>query len=146
MAFSLDDSPDDARWYSGTETRALQATVIFGQARHHLMKELNEKGCGRGFLPIPDGEDDKAFIKAMDEPDSGYSTEQYVDVMLRSIAKVLTRKKGHSIGILVIDAPISAEYMREEVVNSLPDLLIGRGLAIDAVAYLVNRDKCIRLS
>jgi hypothetical protein len=143
--FNLDSSDYDALWVRSQSSIKIEATVAQARARLNLMRELNKKGEGRGFLPITDDEKTERFLAAMDKEPSGYLTKEYVSTLDRAIRLCLRNKQNSPADILVIDAPASNECFPFERLGELPVLCEPQALAQRMEIYVIDREVCLRI-
>ncbi len=141
--FNLDSSDHDALWVRSQSTIKIEATVAQARARLNLMRELNKKGEGRGFLPITDEEETAQFLTVMDEEPSCYSTREYASTLEKAIRLCLQNKQHSPADILVIDAPVSSEYVPFERLGEIPVLGEPQVLAQRMEIYVIDREVCL---
>jgi hypothetical protein len=143
--FNLDSSDHDAQWVRSQSSIKIEATVAQARARLNLMRELNNTGEGRGFLPITDNEKTERFLAAMEKEPSCYSTKEYVTTLDRAIRLCLQNKQGTVADILIIDAPVSSEYITFERLREIPVLREPLALAQRAEIYVIDREVCVQI-
>ncbi len=81
----------------------------------------------------------------MEKEPSCYSTDEYVSTLDRAIRLCLQNKQRSSADILVIDAPVSSEYMRFEQVRQIPVLREPHPLVQRVEVYVIDREVCVQL-
>jgi hypothetical protein len=144
--FNLDSSNHDALWVRSQSSIKIEATVAQARARLNLMRELNTRGEGRGFLPIADDAKTEQFLAAMEKEPMCYSTKEYLSTLDRAIRLCLQKKLHSSADILVIDAPVSSEYIPSERVHDIPVLREPHALAQHMEIYVIDREVCFQIS
>lgn len=109
IQFPLDDGPHDCNiWHrEAARRRTIQITVVQGQERFYLMTELNETGCGRGFVGLNDDSSRSAFKKKMEQKREMYSTEQVRMAMVRAFRLCAEKKRQNQSDTLIISTSMA---------------------------------------
>ena len=70
------------------------------------MTELNQTGTGRGFLGLSDDAPKEDFVRKMDQPRVGYSTEEIGRSIICAVAICARNKSKFQGDTLLIEAPL----------------------------------------
>lgn len=98
IRFALSNSVPDC-WIrnEGHETlRGLEITRANVKERVWLARDLNQHGCGRGFLGLSDDDSDATYAMKMREDSGGYSTDEALEARLAGILRCIERKNEPS--------------------------------------------------
>lgn len=119
VRFSLDQQ---SHWdfeikSSEGNVRRYEVTGALRRSQYFLVKELNEKGCGRGYLGFPDDAPKKCFEEEMLREFKAYSTDEALATMCSSVGERIetkARKRARGLGqkalvadTLLIEAPLN---------------------------------------
>lgn len=109
IQFPLDDGPHDCNiWHrKPARHRTIQITVVQGVERFFLMTELNETGCGRGFVGLNDNSSRRAFKKKMAQEREMYSTGQVRTAMVGAFRLCADNKRQSQSNTLIISASMA---------------------------------------
>lgn len=107
ILFALGDTyPDCVVCRRDGSKRQIEVTVAQALERLYVMKELNEKGTGRGFLGLSDDAPHQEFRDQMGHERRMYSTDEAVQGIINAI-KICAENKRHYQGdVLLIEAPL----------------------------------------
>jgi hypothetical protein len=92
--------------------RTIQITLIQGRERLNLMTELNETGCGRGFLGVTDDRPTSEFFDAIGKEREMYSTAEGQRTIVQAIELCAQNKAGIQGDTLLIEAPTYLPMVR----------------------------------
>jgi hypothetical protein len=80
------DIPDCFMWREAASVpEGLEVTIAQGRARYFMAKELVQTGQGRGFADLQDDDDVEAFRGAFSRDSDGYTRDEALDSVRRSI-------------------------------------------------------------
>jgi hypothetical protein len=109
--------PDCFLWQADSEVpQGIEVTIAQRRARFHLMREIVEKGSGRGFVDLQDDAGAHEFERALESEPECYTTEQALNSTKRAISLCLN-KKNHSKYAsmdLLIQGPLSVSTLPRE--------------------------------
>lgn len=106
IRFSLSDRiPDCLLEHSDGRLRQIEVTIAQAKERLNTMRELNERGIGRGYLGLPDDRPERDFSEAMQKERMAYTTENVCRASLRAIELCAQRKMAAFGDTLLIDFP-----------------------------------------
>lgn len=110
IRFPLDNHPPDCWLWkaNGGEPLGMEVTIAQATERHHLKKELVDKGRGRGFIGVSDDAPRVDFNRAMSKQRVMYTTDHALSAIRDGILRCLSRKnKPKYTGFnLLIEAPL----------------------------------------
>ena len=109
IQFPLDSSEHDCNFWhrEPARHRTVQFTVVQGQERFYVTTELNDTGCGRGFLGLTDDNPRRDFKKQMGQEREMYSTEQARTTLIHAFRLCAEKKRDSQSNTLVIGAPLN---------------------------------------
>lgn len=100
----------------------VEITVALAQMRLILAERLNNLGESPGFLPLSNDLSLEELRIASDKPSSGYSTPDYIETLYAGVMPRIAKKsKSDRSGILLVDCPISQQYVSAHIVDQLID-------------------------
>ncbi|HEX3652057.1 MAG TPA: hypothetical protein VHU18_04450 [Rhizomicrobium sp.] len=150
IQFPLDSGPIDCSVLPTTgKLRKIQITVAQARARLNVMRELDEKGIGRGYLGVTDDRPTAEFMAAMSRERIMYSPGAAQKTLVDAI-RLSLEKKGDPRGAntLLIQVPLDI-LPKNRVDDILPELVqIATTSPFDEIFVVGNgeyRDSCIKL-
>jgi len=112
VRFALNDDVPDCwvRANASAVPHGMEVTIAQAREQHHLGKELNEKGVGRGFLGLPDSAPSAVFTARLARPRDMHSTEAALYAVREGIKSCIAKKaKSKYRGFdLLIEAPLGS--------------------------------------
>lgn len=148
VSFALDSSYPDCVVSKNGCSFDVEVTLADALKRHHLMRELNEAGRGRGYVAVDELAGRQAFKSAMSECARSYSTAEVVDIVFRDLLKCAERKSRHTGDVLLIELDLQALPLSryEEHLSHFASAV--KALQFDTV-YMTGRtdqgDSCLQL-
>jgi hypothetical protein len=139
IRFALNDTyPDCVICHADGRKREIEVTIAQARKRLFLMKELNEKGIGRGFVDVREDVSTTQMRDAMEREPEAYSTDQVVNCIQYDIDLRAQRKKWHQGDTLLVevDLEVLAPSRWEDFLTRFTENV--RGLSFHEV-YLTGR-------
>lgn len=139
IRFALDNTyPDCVICHQGGRKRDVEVTIAQALKRLFLMRELNERGTGRGFIDMTEDAPSQQLKDAMEREPEAYSTDQVINCIQHDIELRAKRKKWHRGDTLLVEVDLEVLPARrwEEFLAGFAEKV--RGLNFHEV-YLTGR-------
>jgi hypothetical protein len=148
IRFPLDDNPPDCWLWeqAGADPVGIGVTIALARERHHLTKELIEKGISPGFLGVPENAPEARFDGARKRGRIMYSSAQVLAAAERSLRRRLSSKNHPRFDrfILVVQVPLTL-LSQQHWQGILPRLqATARALPFREIHVISNGDEEMR--
>jgi hypothetical protein len=152
--FPLNDQiPDWFLWVEGSvQPQRIEVTIAQGRARFYLMRELVERGTGRGFVELQDNENVTDFDSVFEREADGYTTDQALASTKKAIELCLMRKNDEKYASmdLLIEGPLNVATLPRERWKAIRTDLINaaRGMPFREIYVIGDGSKhpiCFRI-